>query len=102
MLHASEQPRIVRHDANRQKWIQWLPQTVTTYGRRERRQPRGTPHGHGPAQLSRTANASSQTPIQYSRPDPGNPGKSFSRLMKNVVTQPRRNVEVELVLQLVQ
>ena len=63
MLHASEQPRIVRHDANRQKWIEWPPQSVKTCARRERRQPRGTPHGHGPAQFSRTANALSQPPI---------------------------------------
>ena len=54
MLHASAQPPIVRHDTNRQKWIEWLPQTVKTYGCGERRQPRGTPHGHGPAELRRT------------------------------------------------
>jgi len=49
MLRASEQRRIVRDDANRQKWIEWLRRTVKTCGWRERRQPRGTPHGHGAA-----------------------------------------------------
>jgi len=72
MLHPSEQPRIVRHDANQQKWIEWLPQTVKTCRGQQRRQPRSTPHGNGAAKLSRTVNASSQMPIHYSRPDPKN------------------------------
>ena len=37
ILRASEQRRIVRDDADRQKWIEWLPGTVKTCGWRERR-----------------------------------------------------------------
>ena len=55
MSRGNERRRIVRDDADRQKWIEWLRRTVKTCGRRERRQPRGTLHGHGPAQLIRTA-----------------------------------------------
>ena len=89
MLHGSEQPRIVLHDANPQKWIEWLPQTIKTYGCRERRQPRGTPHGHGPLQLSRTANAPSQMAIHYSRPDP-----ETQQGGRSTIFQDNRNVPV--------
>ena len=55
MLRAGEQRRIVRDDAGRQKWIEWLPRTVKTCGWRGCRQPRSTPHRHGPVQVSRIA-----------------------------------------------
>ncbi len=55
MLRGSERRRIVRDGAGRQKWIEWLRRTVKTCGWRDRCQPRGTPHGHGPTQVSRTA-----------------------------------------------
>ncbi len=43
MSRGNERRRIVRDDADRQKWIEWLRGTVKTCGWRERRQPRGTP-----------------------------------------------------------
>ena len=80
----NELRRIVRDEADRQKWIDRLRRTVETYGWREAGQPRGTPPGHGPARSRRTANASSQATIHYSRPDPICP---FAIPTQSVVTR---------------
>ncbi len=54
MSHGSEQRRIVRDDADRQKWIEWLSETVKTCGWRERR------IDNGPAELRRTVDCISE------------------------------------------
>lgn len=95
MSRGNERRRIVRDDADRQKWIEWLPQTVKTCGllgaspfrlprdggggrlglrQRQRREPRDTPHRQRPGGVASDRGSyfrgTPMTPIHCSRPDP--------------------------------